>query len=60
MNVLKFGLKFVVIPLVMGAIMALGGRIVINVIDGKPILQEPKHDVAIRIEMGDKAQGNVA
>lgn len=60
MDVLKVVLKFVVLPLAMGAVMALGGRIVINAIDGKPLLQEPKHDVALRIEMGDNSQGNVA
>lgn len=56
MDVLKFGLKFVILPLAMGVIMALGGRIVINAIDGQPLLQEPKHDVALRIEMGDNSK----
>lgn len=59
MDIGKIIVRFVLLPIVAGVAMALGGRIVINAIDNEPLLQKPKHDVALRIEMGDTANGTV-
>lgn len=36
-----------------GVIMGLAGRMIINIIDGKPLFQEPKQEVALKLEFGD-------
>ena len=59
MDVGRMIVRFVVLPIIGGIAMALGGRMVLNALDGEPLLAKPKHEVALRIEMGDTENGKV-
>lgn len=59
MDALKFIGKFIIAPLAFGVIAALGGRIVINAIDSKPLLAEPNQGVELKLVFGDNKEEEV-
>ena len=42
-----------------GIIMGLAGRMIINVIDGKPLFQEPSKEVVLRLTDGGEIQKEI-